>query len=108
MSNDVPIERRNWVEAQPLLDTGDGGELEVVRCYPCQPVEDAQGLEYIVGKPKVNKHDAEGVCKESEPGDVEYLSKWAKDGVILLCSSVNRLKSTKYENFDKRAAHTIV
>ena len=78
MGDDIPVKVRQRVEAETLLISSDGREVEIVRGDPRNPVEDTEGAEDVVWEPKVDGHTTKSKQEEAKPGDIEDRPEWAQ------------------------------
>lgn len=85
MRHDIPVKGRQRIEAQALLDSGYGSEVEVIRRYPRNPVEEAQCREDVVREPEIDEHSGEGSQEEPIARDIpDSVSDRAHYWVVLL------------------------
>lgn len=80
--DDVPVEGRQRVEAQPFVHSRNGGQGEVLGCDPGNPVEEAEGGEDVVRKPEIQKHEGERCSEEAVLRNTEHLLQGARHGII--------------------------
>lgn len=84
VGDDVPVKGRQRVEAQTLVHAGNGGQGEVLRGDPGNPVEDAESCEDVIRKPEVHKHEGECCSKEAILRNAEDLVQGAWYGIVHL------------------------